>query len=112
MGPKTRGSAGADGRGVACPGAVGAVMRRASPARALETHPDLPDLDLVAEADWRDTFDPAPVDVRAIRAAEVLEIPAPAAIGQHGMLGRGERVVDDDGVVDVAPEGGDDVETE
>ena len=43
---------------------------------------------------------------------EVLDVPAPAAERQHGVLGRRERVVDDDRVVDVAAERGDRVERE
>src|SRR5690242_12431509 len=112
MGPRTRGSAGADGRGAACPGAAGVVMRVASPAGPFEPHADLADLDLVPEPDRRDAFDATPVDVRPVGAAEVLEVPASTAIRQDRVLGRGERVVDDDGVVDVAPERRDHVETE
>src|SRR4029079_4279705 len=57
-------------------------------------------------------LDPATVHVRAVGAPEVLEIPAPAPISQHGVLGRGERVVDHDRVVDVATEGRDDIQPE
>ena len=83
-----------------------------SPERSLEPHPDLADLELVAEAHRRDAVDAPAVDVRAVRAAEVLQVPAPASIGQDGVVGRRERVVDHDRVVDVTTERGDDVEAE
>ena len=94
--------------GPRCAVAVSAVM----PSRSLETHPDLADLQLVTEAHRRDAVDATAVDVRPVRAAEILEVPAPAAVGQDGVIGRRERIVDDDRVVDVAPERGDDVEPE
>ena len=77
---------------------------------SFEAHPDLADLQLVTEAERRDALDPTPVDVRAVRAAEVLDVPGPPAVGQHGVVGRRERVVDDDRVVDVPTERGDDIE--
>ena len=52
------------------------------------------------------------VDEGAVRAGEVLHVPGAAAEGQHGVLGRRERVVDDDRVVDVAAERRDGVERE
>ena len=52
------------------------------------------------------------VDVGAVRAAAVLDVPDAAAERQHRVLRGGERVVHDDGVVDVAAEGGDGVERE
>ena len=89
----------------AAPG-LGACAARLGrhPSRPLETHPDLADLQLVTEAHRRDAVDATAVDVRPVRAAEVLEIPAPTTVGQHRVIGRGERVVDHDRVVDVAPE--------
>ncbi len=78
---------------------------------SFETHPDLADLQLVAETERRHALDPPAVDVRAIRAVEVLDVPRLPAIGQDGVVSRRERVVDDDGVVDVPTERGDDVET-
>src|SRR6266849_4242551 len=80
--------------------------------RPFEAHPDLADLELVAEAQRGHPVDAAAVDVRAVGAAQVLDVPAPSAVGQDGVVGRGERVIDDDRVVDVAPEWRDDVETE
>ena len=77
---------------------------RPSSDRPLEPHPDLADLELVAEADRGDAVDAAAVDVRAVRAAEVLDVPAATAVGQDRVLRRRERVVDDDRVVDVATE--------
>ena len=59
-----------------------------------------------------DALDRPAVDVRAVGAAEVLEVPAPAAVRQDGVLRRRERVVDDDRVVDVATERRDGVERE
>ena len=85
---------------------------RSRGARPLEAKPDLADRDLVAEPERRDGRDRAAVDERAVRAAEVLDVPAPAAVGQHRVLGRGERVLDDDRVVDVATERRDRVEVE
>ena len=52
------------------------------------------------------------VDERAVRAPEVLDVPAPAAVREHGVIGRGERVLDDDRVVDVPAERRDGVEVE
>ena len=84
------------------------VMRRA-PARAA-AGPGRSDL--VAEAERRDAGDRRAVDERAVRAAEVLDVPAPAAKRQHRVLGRRELVLDDDRVVDVAAERRDRVEVE
>ena len=106
IGPRTRGRRGRPGAPRRRPRGI----RHAE--RPLEPHPDLADLELVAEAQRRDAVDPLAVDERAVGAAEVLEVPAPAAVGQDGVLGRGERVVDDDRVVDVATERRDDVEPE
>ena len=103
---RTRGRAAAS----AARGRAGGVRRHRE--RPLEPHPDLPDLQLVTEAHRRDAIDPATVDVRPVRAAEVLEVPAPAAIRQDRVLGRRERIVDDDRVVDVTAERRDDVEAE
>ena len=92
-----------DGRGVA----------GASSPGSLETQPDLADLDLVAEGQRRDALDAAsPLTYGPVRAPEVLDVPAAAAEGQDRVLRRRERVVDDDGVVDVAAERRDGVERE
>src|SRR5689334_22600633 len=77
---------------------------------SLEPHPYLTDRDLVAEPQRRDGCHRTPVDERAVRAAEILDVPAAAPVGEDGVLGRGERVVDHDRVVHLTAEGGDRVE--
>ena len=106
IGPSTRGSAGAPA------GRLARVASTVIRPRPFEPHPDLADLQLVAEAHRRDALDAAAVDVRAVRAAEVLDVPAAAAVGQDGVVGRRERVLDDDRVVDVATERRDDLQAE
>ena len=44
------------------------------------------------------------VHVRPVRAAKILDVPRPAAEGQHGMLRRRVRVVHDDAAAEVAAE--------
>src|SRR5690349_14034364 len=52
------------------------------------------------------------VDERPVRRAEVLEVPGSAAVGQRGVARGDELVLEDDRVVDVAPECRDRIEPE
>src|SRR5437773_3119893 len=97
-------------------GAHRAIARR-SPAGSgrpgpLESKPDLADLDDVAVAEGRDLGHGRSVHERPVRAAEVLDVPRPPTERQDGVLCRDELVLDDDRVVDVAPDRGDRIEGE
>src|SRR6185503_12665737 len=81
-------------------------------SRPLEPEPDLADLDDVAVAEWCHFGDRRPVDERAVRAAEILDVPGPAAERQDRVLRRDELVLDDDRVVDVPSDRRDRVEGE
>src|SRR5688500_4508497 len=91
------------------PGAAVTGPSRASP---LESQANLPDLDLVAEGDRGEAVDRAAVDEGPVRGAEIFHVPGAAAVGQRGVGDRDELVLDDDRVVDVAPERGDRIERE
>ena len=104
IGPSTRGSA--VGRARRAAAGVRHVSARSSRIRTWPIWSSSP------KPDRCDAVDPPPVDVRAVGAAEVLEVPATPAVRQDGVIGRRERVVDDDRVVDVSTERRDDVETE
>jgi hypothetical protein len=46
-----------------------------------------------------------PAEARPVGAAEVLDVPAPAAEGERDVSTGGEGIVQNDGVVDVAADG-------
>ncbi len=110
------------GRGLIGPRMRGSVgtARHEGPAPAARRHPTgrsrrirtWPICNFVTKAHRRDAIDTTAVDVRPVGAPQVLEVPAPTAVGHDRVLGRGERVIDDDRVVDVPAERRDDVETE
>src|SRR5687767_9526072 len=79
---------------------------------SFEPEADLPDRDLIAIPERRHGCDGSAVDVRAVSAAEILDVPAPSAVREDRVLCGRERVVDDDRVVYVAPEGRDRIEVE
>ena len=97
------GGAGA-GRAVAGPAVMVVVP---SGSRPLEPHPDLADLDLVTEPERRDAVDTVG---RSHRCRWCSRGPrrtrARPRIGADRVLRRGERVLDDDRVIDVATHGG------
>ena len=62
--------------------------------------------------DRRDAGHGVTVDVRPVRAAEILHVPGAATERQDGMLGGREGILHDDRVVHVAPQGRDRVERE
>ena len=91
--------------------AVLGARRRSRLARwALEAHAHLADLDLVAVAQRRQALDALAVEPRPVGAAAILDVPGAATEGEQGVLGRHERIVEHDRVVDVAPERVDRVE--
>ena len=76
----------------------------------IEPHPDLADLDLVAVAQRPQTLDALAVEPRSVGAAAILDVPGAAAECEQRVLGRDERVVDDDRVVHVTADRVDRVE--
>src|ERR687897_3072399 len=66
---------------------------------SLQAHPDATDGDLVTVAQRHRAVDAVPIHVRAIRAALVLDEPAPATKGEHRVVRAREVVLDVDRVV-------------
>ena len=83
-----------------------------SPRGALEPKSNLADLNVVAETERLNVFDDTAVDERAVRAAEILDVPGSPAVREDRMLAGHVGVVDDDGVVHVTSEHGHRVEGE
>ncbi len=113
-GRAARAPSGAVGDGSASRGRIGrsGLRQGAHPATPVQSEPYLAHLELVAEPERPSRVHRHTVDERAVGAAEVLYVPGPATEGQHRVLRRRERVVDDDGVVDVAAERGHRVQRE
>src|ERR1700741_2767199 len=76
---------------------------RLPPRSSVQAHPDAPDRQLVAEAERHGPIDTVAVDVRAVRAALVLDEPGTAAEREHRVVRADEVVLDVDRVVHVAP---------
>src|SRR3954452_18072033 len=77
---------------------------------AIEAHTHLTYLDLIAVPERPQAFDTLPVQPCAVGAAAVLDVPGAPAEREQRVLGRDERVIDDDRVVHVAPHRIDSVE--
>src|SRR5688572_10005977 len=84
------------------PRQVTRIRRGPSP---VQPHPHAADGQLVAEAERHRPIDAVAVDVRAVRAALVLDEPRAAAEREHRVVRADEVVLDEDRVVHVAADG-------